>query len=95
MHDLRIAARSAGDLAVDHLAGVAENPVWRPVPEADRKWLTRQQLPDGSRPLAELLNEVRDRILPYPMGNGHPRFFGWVNSPPSPAGVLMAPWLRP
>ncbi|MER5755413.1 pyridoxal-dependent decarboxylase [Streptomyces sp. NPDC002088] len=91
MHDLRKAARSAADLAADHLAGVAESPVWRPVSEADRTWLTRQPLPAGSRPLADLLDEVRDRILPYPMGNGHPRFFGWVNSPPSPAGVLMAP----
>src|SRR5271170_3155168 len=25
------------------------------------------------------------------MGNGHPRFFGWVNSPPEPAGVLVEP----
>ncbi|WP_406361377.1 pyridoxal phosphate-dependent decarboxylase family protein [Streptomyces sp. NBC_01579] len=91
MHDLRKAVRAAADLAADHLAGVAECPVWRPVSEADRTWLTRQPLPAGSRPLADLLDEVRDRILPYPMGNGHPRFFGWVNSPPSPAGVLVAP----
>ncbi len=91
MHDLRRAARSAADLAAEHLAGVAGGPVWRPVPEGDRTWLTRQPLPAGGRPLADLLDEVRDRILPYPMGNGHPRFFGWVNSPPSPAGVLVAP----
>ncbi|MFI6790768.1 pyridoxal phosphate-dependent decarboxylase family protein [Nonomuraea sp. NPDC050383] len=91
MHDLRKAARSAADLATDHLACVAEGPVWRPVPEADRTWLTQQPLPAGGRPLTDLLDEVRDRILPYPMGNGHPRFFGWVNSPPSPAGVLTAP----
>ncbi|MEV0151966.1 MULTISPECIES: aminotransferase class V-fold PLP-dependent enzyme [unclassified Nonomuraea] len=90
MHDLRRAAQSAADLAADHLAGVAEGPVWRPVSEADRTWLTRQPLPADGRPLADLLDEVRDRILPYPMGNGHPRFFGWVNSPPSPAGVLVA-----
>lgn len=95
MHDLRKAVRAAADLAADHLAGVAECPVWRPVSEADRTWLTRQPLPAGSRPLADLLDEVRDRILPYPMGNGHPRFFGWVNSPPSSAGVLVAPWPRP
>jgi glutamate/tyrosine decarboxylase-like PLP-dependent enzyme len=48
-------------------------------------------LPAAGRPLADLLSDVRDRVLPYPMGNGHPRFFGWVNSPPSPAGVLVAP----
>jgi aromatic-L-amino-acid/L-tryptophan decarboxylase len=26
--------------------------------------------------------------LAYPMGNNSPRFFGWVNSPPAPLGVL-------
>ncbi|MDF3142848.1 MULTISPECIES: pyridoxal-dependent decarboxylase [unclassified Streptomyces] len=78
-------------MAVGHLAAVAGGPVWRPVADADRSWLTRQPLPGAGRPVAELLHDVRDRILPYPMGNGHPRFFGWVNSPPSPAGVLVAP----
>ncbi len=32
------------------------------------------------------------------MGNGHPRFFGWVNSPPSPEGIaaeLLAAALNP
>ncbi|WP_129843244.1 pyridoxal-dependent decarboxylase [Streptomyces sp. RFCAC02] len=91
MRDLRTAARSAADLAAEHLTGVAGGPVRRPVSEADRAWLTRQPLPRDGRPLADLLDEVRDRMLPYPMGNGHPRFFGWVNSPPSPAGVLVAP----
>ncbi|WTJ79624.1 aminotransferase class V-fold PLP-dependent enzyme [Kitasatospora sp. NBC_01539] len=27
-------------------------------------------------------------IAPYPTGNGHPAFFAWINSPPSPAGVI-------
>ena len=30
----------------------------------------------------------RAQVLTHPMGNGHPRFFGWVNSPPAPLGVL-------
>ena len=29
-------------------------------------------------------------VLPYAMGNGHPAFFGWVNPPPSLAGVLAS-----
>lgn len=91
LNDLRRAGRSAADLAADHLATVTDRPVWRPVANADRSWLTRQPLPAAGRPLADLLDDVRDRMLPYPMGNGHPRFFGWVNSPPSPAGVLVAP----
>ncbi|MFI7639707.1 pyridoxal phosphate-dependent decarboxylase family protein [Nonomuraea sp. NPDC049400] len=58
--------------------------------EEDRAWLTGQDLPTVGRSLDELVHDVRVRMLPYPMGNGHPRFFGWVNSPPSPAGVLVA-----
>jgi glutamate/tyrosine decarboxylase-like PLP-dependent enzyme len=27
-------------------------------------------------------------VEPYPFGNGHPRFYGWVNSPPSVIGVF-------
>jgi aromatic-L-amino-acid/L-tryptophan decarboxylase len=91
MNDLRRSARSAADMAADHLAALPGGPVWQPVPEADRSWLCRQPLPAAGRPLEDLLHDVRDHVLPHPMGNGHPRFFGWVNSPPSPAGVLVAP----
>ncbi|GAA0409430.1 aspartate aminotransferase family protein [Microbispora corallina] len=88
--DLGPAGRAAADLATDHLAGVGDGPVWRPVPDADREWLVGQELPAAGRPLDAILDDVRTRVLPYPMGNGHPRFFGWVNSAPSPAGVLVA-----
>lgn len=91
MDELRGAARAAADLATGHLAGVPDGPVWQPVPEEDRAWLTGQALPTKGRTLSGLLHDVRERVLPHPMGNGHPRFFGWVNSPPSPAGVLVAP----
>ncbi len=83
--------RDAAELAADHLARVGGRPVWQPVPAADAEWLAGQELPESGRPLAELLKDVRDRVLAHPMGNGHPRFFGWVNSPPSPAGVLVEP----
>jgi glutamate/tyrosine decarboxylase-like PLP-dependent enzyme len=91
MDDLGSAARIAADLAVGHLADIGERPVWQPVPAAGRDWLTHQDLPATGRPLADLVDDVRARMLPYPMGNGHPRFFGWVNSAPSAAGVLVAP----
>ena len=29
-------------------------------------------------------------VLPHAMGNGHPTFFGWVNPPPTLAGVLAS-----
>nr|WP_055502545.1 aminotransferase class V-fold PLP-dependent enzyme [Nonomuraea pusilla] len=91
MDELSSAGARAAALAAGHLAGVADGPVWRPVPDADRAWLSGQELPETGRPLEDLLEDAATRILPNPMGNGHPRFFGWVNSPPSPAGVLVEP----
>ncbi|MGW0809719.1 pyridoxal phosphate-dependent decarboxylase family protein [Nonomuraea sp. NPDC002799] len=86
----RAGVRAAGIVA-EHLAGVTGRPVWQPVPAADRAWLSEQDLPETGRPLDDLLDDARARVLPHPMGNGHPRFFGWVNSPPNPAGVLVEP----
>lgn len=83
--------RNAAELAARHLDGVPDGPVWQPVAEQDLAWLSAQPLPATGRPIDTLLGEVRDHVMPYPMGNGHPRFFGWVNSPPSPAGVAVAP----
>jgi glutamate/tyrosine decarboxylase-like PLP-dependent enzyme len=35
-----------------------------------------------------VLRAFSERVEPYPFGNGHPRFFGWVNSPPAIMGVF-------
>jgi aromatic-L-amino-acid decarboxylase len=91
MDELRHVGRMAADVTADYLGAVGERPVWQQVPETDRSWLTGQDLPAAGRSLSDLVRDIRTRILPYPMGNGHPRFFGWVNSAPSPAGVLVAP----
>jgi glutamate/tyrosine decarboxylase-like PLP-dependent enzyme len=42
---------------------------------------------EGSDP-ETLLDEIASKMLRYPMGNGSPRFFGWVNSPAAPLAVL-------
>ncbi|MER6945073.1 aminotransferase class V-fold PLP-dependent enzyme [Nonomuraea sp. NPDC000554] len=91
MDELRQAAAKAADLMADHLERVGDGPVWQPVPDGDRAWLTTQQMPERGRPLDQLLDDARSRIMTHPMGNGHPRFFGWVNSPPSPAGAVFEP----
>lgn len=78
----------AVDLATDYLAGIGNRPVFRPMSEAERRALLEQPLgEEGTAPEA-LLQTIAASILPYPMGNGHPRFFGWVNAPPAPAAIL-------
>jgi glutamate/tyrosine decarboxylase-like PLP-dependent enzyme len=86
--EFRRLAHRAVDLAADHLASLSAGPVFRPMPEERRAALLGRELPErGARP-EELLVRVREEVLAFPMGNGHPRFFGWVNSPPAPIGVL-------
>ena len=71
----------AVDLAAEHLAKV-------PMKAEDRERLMELPLPNLPVAPDRLLDFIEREILAYPMGNGHPRFFGWVNSPPAMLAVL-------
>lgn len=86
--DFRAAAYKAVDLIADSLASISERPVFSPVPPDHRAALMDLSMPELPRDVSSLIDEFTADILPFPMGNGHPRFFGWVNSPPDPAGVI-------
>ncbi|MBM3218937.1 MAG: aminotransferase class V-fold PLP-dependent enzyme [Candidatus Rokubacteria bacterium] len=81
-------ARAALELADGHLGGVRERAVFQPMKPDERRRLLDQRLPDEGRAPRAILELFRDAVLPHAMGNGHPRFFGWVNSPPAPLGVV-------
>jgi aromatic-L-amino-acid/L-tryptophan decarboxylase len=81
-------ADTAVELAQGHLAGLRERDVYTPMKPDERRALLEQPLPDEGQDPGAILDLFRDAVLPHPMGNGHPRFFGWVNSPPAPLGVL-------
>ena len=56
-----------------------------------------EPVPEHGTRLDQLLDDV-ESLFQYPMGNGSPRFFGWVNSPPAPIGIiaeLLAAGLNP
>src|SRR5262245_7016960 len=78
----------AVDLAVEHLAGMRARPVFAPMAEAARQALLELPFEDAGSAPEVLLEAVGSLVYPHPMGNGHPRFFGWVNSPPAPMGIL-------
>ena len=86
----RAAAHSLVDGVADYLAELPSRPVWQPVPEDLRTRLLELPLPENGADLDELASFALSEILPYPMGNGHPAFFGWVNPPPAPAGVVAS-----
>jgi len=72
----RALAHRMVDDAVDHLARVRERPAWRPMPDDIRARL-RTSLPNGPQPLDTVYDDYRETAGAYPMGNIHPRFWGW------------------
>jgi hypothetical protein len=76
------------DLIADYLVQLPTHPVFRPVPPALAHELVATPVPVTATPPDAILDTIRDVILAYPMGNGHPAFSGWVNSPPTVIGIF-------
>ena len=82
--------RRIGGLAADavaaHRAELTSHPVFGKVGE--KAALFDEPLPEEGRPLDEILAFVRANVLPRPMGNSHPRFFGFINATADPVGTV-------
>ena len=78
----------AVDMAASYFAELPDRPVFRRMEESERQALMHMPLPVAPLSGDEILRFLAEQILPHPMGNGHPRFFGWVNSPPNMLAVI-------
>jgi len=72
----------------DYLEGLPDEPVIRLRDPAHRRWLALSPLRPEGQPVSEFLDFVDREVAPYPCGNGHPAFFGWLTSPPAPIGII-------
>ena len=70
-----------------YLRELPERPVWQPAPEAVRARF-HEALPHTPSELDAVHDTFMDDILPYAVGNAHPRFMGWVHGGGSPVGML-------
>jgi aromatic-L-amino-acid/L-tryptophan decarboxylase len=75
------------DDMVDHLAGLRDGPVWRPMPAPVREAFTAPLPSQGATPEA-LYGRFQAEIQPYVTGNLHPRFMGWVHGGGNPVSML-------
>ena len=80
-------AHQALDDALDNLATVRERPVWQSVPEAVRAEF-RAELPRKGEGAEAAYRDYQRLVAPYPLGNIHPRFWGWVIGTGTPMGVV-------
>ena len=79
---------AAVDLIADHISGLPGGPVFQPVPSALAEEFLNSPLPATGASADAILAEFAEKIMPYPLGNGHPRFYAWVNSAPTPIGIF-------
>lgn len=85
--ELRLLGHRMVDEMFDYLQTVRERPVWRPMPD-EAKARMRQPLPRAPQDPADVYADFISDVLPYPMGNIHPRFWGWVIGTGTPLGAL-------
>ena len=76
------------DLIARYLEQLGDGPVWKPVPRELVEAWQHAPLPTACQSSDDILDAFARDIAPYPFGNGHPRFFGWVNSPPTEIGIF-------
>ncbi len=77
------------DDMIDRLAahGAGTGPVWQPMPPEARRAL-RTALPRGPTDPAVLYEAFQAQVVPYALGNTHPRFMGWVHGGGTGIGML-------
>ena len=77
------------DTVADYLTSLRERPVFQPFPlDLGDRYLGPEHPPDSGDSADAILDTFLSEIAPFPFGNGHPRFYGWVNSPPAVISIF-------
>lgn len=83
---LRASAHALLDASFDKMENAKEGRVWTPPPDSLKQEL-QESLPVDGMDVDQVSARLK-ALLPYGVGNTHPRFFGWVHGSGSPSGVL-------
>ncbi len=81
----RTQAHKMLDDMLDYTESLNSREVWQPMPENVQAHL-RESLTEKT--LAQAHAEFMQNILPYAVGNTHPRFMGWVHGGGTPVGMV-------
>ena len=85
--EVRAQAHRMLDEAIDAIANIREQPVWRPIPDEVRARF-RAEIPREPSDLGDIYREYSHFIAPYATGNVHPGFMGWVHGGGTVVGML-------
>ena len=82
----KLGHRMLDDLC-DHLSTLRKQPAWQPMPDEVKASLI-EPLPIEGQGAQAVYQEFLRNVLPYPNGNLHPRFWGWVQGTGTPLAML-------
>jgi glutamate/tyrosine decarboxylase-like PLP-dependent enzyme len=71
-----------------HLDGLGDGPVHPALPAAELREVLDQTFPEQGVEPEAIVDFIESRVLPYPLGNNHPRFFARIVGAGAPIGVL-------
>jgi glutamate/tyrosine decarboxylase-like PLP-dependent enzyme len=83
----RALAHQMVDDMLTHLETLPEQPAWRAMPRAVRESFGAPVPRHGVGDAVAYATFV-DRVMPYTVGNLHPRFWGWVQGQGTPLGMM-------
>lgn len=83
--EVRRLGRLAADAVAEHREKLMSRSVFGKVGRDAS--LFEESLPEDGRPFEEVLAFVREHVMPFPFGNSHPRFFGFINATADPVGI--------
>ena len=86
--ELRVLGHRMVDDMFAHLQALGDGPAWQAVPSAAGAAIGQEALPREGQGAAAAYEDFAQNVLPYSVGNAHPRFFGWVQSNGTPLGML-------
>jgi len=84
---VRVLGHRMVDDVLDYLKTVRDRPVWQHAPDPVKAHF-RKPLPLDPQPSEEIYEEFLENVLPYPIGNTPPRFWGWVFGTGTVLGAL-------
>lgn len=85
--ELRELGHRMVDDMLDWLQTTRERPAWQPLPD-QVKLQFRRHAPQEPQALRHVYEDFLTNVLPFPIGNQHPRFWGWVHGTGTPFGML-------
>ncbi|MCW9042622.1 MAG: pyridoxal-dependent decarboxylase [Pseudopelagicola sp.] len=82
----RAEAHAMLEAAIEQMQGARDGRVWTPLPETQKAALDTPMPREGQGIAA--VRQGCEALLPYGVGNTHPRFFGWVHGTGTPGNMI-------